>query len=378
MARAWTFQDSRQKQQLGDKAPWLVGWIDPDGRRRSKKIGAKSTAQKFSRKLEGELTAGVFQGDCRKQWADFRKEYEAKIASGMSAGTQGCIADALNHFERICKPKRVDSIKTQAIDGYVAKRRLERGRKKGSTVAEATINKELRHLKAVLNVANEWGYLPAVPKVRMLKEPGKLKRYVTEEDFLTIYQACEHARLPRLPGEHYTAAEWWRALITMAYMTGWRVGEPLGLRRSDLDLDAGVAITRAETNKAKRDELVPLHPVVVEHLRGLVSYTEDVFPWPHHRRTLDVEFAKVQKSAGVHLPCPEDHEHTDACYLYSFHDFRRAFATMNAATLSAEALQSLMRHQSYQTTQKYVNMGQHLAGSVDRLHVPAVLKMKAN
>ena len=29
--RAWLFQDHRQKQKLGDEAPWSVGWIDPEG-----------------------------------------------------------------------------------------------------------------------------------------------------------------------------------------------------------------------------------------------------------------------------------------------------------------------------------------------------------
>jgi hypothetical protein len=120
MARAWTFQDSRQKQKLGDRAPWSVGWIDPEGRRRSKKIGSKSVAQKFSRRLEGELAAGIFQGESRKQWADFRREYETKIASGMEVSSQSCVADTLNHFERICKPKRVNAIKTQTLDAFVA------------------------------------------------------------------------------------------------------------------------------------------------------------------------------------------------------------------------------------------------------------------
>jgi hypothetical protein len=51
---------------------------------------------------------------------------------------------------------------------------------------------------------------------------------------------------------------------------------------------------------------------------------------------------------------------------------------MNAATLTVGALQSLMRHRDYKTTQRYINMAPQLAGAVDSLHVPAVLKMKAN
>jgi integrase len=57
-----------------------------------------------------------------------------------------------------------------------------------------------------------------------------------------------------------------------------------------------------------------------------------------------------------------------------FHDLRRAFATMNAPALSADALQKLMRHKSYTTTQRYINLAGQLQTAVGALHVPAVLK----
>ena len=47
---------------------------------------------------------------------------------------------------------------------------------------------------------------------------------------------------------------------------------------------------------------------------------------------------------------------------------------MNAETLSADTLQRLMRHQSYVTTQKYINMSSRLNSAVETLHVPDVLK----
>ena len=177
--RAWIFQDHRQQQKLGSKAPWSVGWYDSDGRQHRKKVGSKSMAEKFRRKMEGELAAGLYQTESRKSWADFRAEFEAKIVAGMEGQTRRCTLDSLNHFERLIGPKRMRAIKTQTIDEYVAKRRMKPGKKRGDTVSPATVNKELRHIKAVLRVAHEWGYLPAVPKVRMLKEPKKLPRYVT-------------------------------------------------------------------------------------------------------------------------------------------------------------------------------------------------------
>ena len=121
-----------------------------------------------------------------------------------------------------------------------------------------------------MRAAHEWGYLPKLPRVKMLREPEKLPQYVTPEHFATIYQqGCPLAVMPRNPGQHYTAENWWRALLVTAYMTGWRISELLALEKIDLDLEAGTAITRHSDNKGKRDERVPLHAVVVEHLRVL-------------------------------------------------------------------------------------------------------------
>ncbi len=280
------------------------------------------------------------------------------------------------HFERLVKPQRVSAIKTSTIDAFIARRRNERGRKPGSTISPASVNKELRHLRAILTVAHDWGHLEAVPKIRMLKEPGKLIRYVTPEDFARIYEACESARLPE--GRACASADWWRALLVFAYMTGWRIGEIMALKRHDLDLAAVTAITRAEDNKGGRDELIPLHPIIVEHLKRVQSFDKRVFAWDYHERTLWSEFYRIQKHAGIHLPCHDRHEHTQACHLYSFHDYRRAFATANAGRLSADALQALMRHRSYLTTQKYINMARQLDQSVEELHVPPILKRAAN
>jgi integrase len=130
-------------------------------------------------------------------------------------------------------------------------------------------------------------------------------------------------------------------------------------------------------NKGKRDEKVKLHPVVVEHLRKVVSFDPHVLPWNHNRRTLHACLMRLQEAAGIHLPCSEDHEHIRYCYVYGFHDLRRAFATMNADKLTPDALQALMRHKSYQTTQVYINMARQMDAAVAGLHVPEVLKAGA-
>jgi hypothetical protein len=47
---------------------------------------------------------------------------------------------------------------------------------------------------------------------------------------------------------------------------------------------------------------------------------------------------------------------------------------MNAERLTGDSLQALMRHKSYTTTQRYINMAKQLDAAVEKLHVPEFLK----
>jgi integrase len=380
-SEAWLFQKAADVRNLGaDHAPHYVGWYEPDGTRKAQSCGpgfhGQKKAERLKRKIDAELMTGTYQMKTNKMWEEFRKEYERRVLAGKAVRTRLQAAISLGHFERIVKPKRVFALTTEHVDDFIAARRQEAGRREGDLLSPFSLNKDLRHIKAALAVAVEWGYLPRLPKFRMEREPGKLPTYVTGDHFAAIYQACEHARMPEeVP--NLSAADWWRALIVTGYMTGWRIGDMLALRRDDLNLDAGTAITRWADNKGKRDELVKLHPVVIDHLRRLAGFFPTVFPWNHHERTLYEEFADIQEKAGVHLPCPEGHKHTRFCYVYGFHDLRRAFATMNADKLTPDALQALMRHKTYTTTQKYINMARQMDEAVANLHVPDVLRKKA-
>jgi integrase len=86
-------------------------------------------------------------------------------------------------------------------------------------------------------------------------------------------------------------------------------------------------------------------------------------------------FAELcQEAARIKLSCQGDHKHTRYCHVYGFHDSRRAFATMNADRLAPTALQALMRHKTFKTTQGYINTARQLDQAVESLHVPDVLK----
>jgi integrase len=375
MASAWICQDHKQvAKHGGEAASWYVRWYDADDKLRCKSFGPGPKGRAKAERQRILIEEGKHDDkDSRKKWSDFRADYESKVIAGLSPRSQEEVKAALDHFERLCSPKKVATIRTKTIDDFIALRRVERGQMPGSTISPATVNKDLRHIRAALRKAARWGYLTAAPCFDMVREPEKEVVYVTPEHFAAIYKVLDQAELPA--GQPYPAGDWWKALVVFLYAgTGWRIRQTLDLRREDVDLDVGTASSRHRANKGKRDMRSPLSPVVVDHLRKLTGFSPFIFPWSLDKSFLYKEWARLQKLAGIHLACHEDHEHTDACHRYGFHDLRRGFATLNDGRVTESELQKLMQHRSYSTTKRYINMGQRLNGAAAKLYVPEVLK----
>ncbi len=155
--------------------------------------------------------------------------------------------------------------------------------------------------------------------------------------------------------------------------TGMRRDEMLTLSWDDVHLDEGYLRLRHNQTKGRRDERIPLHPVVVEHLRSITDIGLLVFDWPFCTTNLYEEYHRIQKEDGIDLPCREDHEHTDACHRYGFHDLKRACGSLNADRLPVRVLNAFMRHRSMSTTEKYyIHKERLLDGHVGEMFVPSV------
>ena len=103
-------------------------------------------------------------------------------------------------------------------------------------------------------------------------------------------------------------------------------------------------------------------PLVVEHLKRVPSFGPLFFPWDQAERTLYEHFGEIQIEAGVKPARGKER--------YGFHDLRRAFATLNAGRLSADVLQALMQHQSYTTTQRYIDLARQMRPAAHDVFVP--------
>jgi integrase len=363
--RTWLFQDPKQVAKHGtDKAPWCVGWRDPAGKRRSETCGpgkaGRLLAAKRAEKIHAELITGAYDHPGKKTWKQFREEFEAKVLAVKGVRHREETKHAMDQFERVVNPGLMKAITSRTLADFTAKRSKERGLKKGSIVSVATINKELRHLRVAIRRAHKWGYLTKLPDFEFIREPKKLATYVTPDHFAAIYAACDAAKFPT--AQPYNAGDWWRGLLVTAYMTGWRISALLAIRREDVDFEAGTVLTRAEDNKGKRDQRIPLHPLAIEHLRQVPGFSPVLFPWNHARRILFKQFIDIHRTAKLKFTGPRKH--------YGFHDLRRAFATMNADRLTPDALQHLMQHKDYKTTQRYINMARQMNTAVAGLYVP--------
>ena len=379
--KAWVHQLKKQIEKQGaDRASWYVSWTEPNGKQRRKSCGpgkvGKSAANKLADTIHAQLVTGTYQAKEKTTWDQFFSRYTTHIEGRYDAPSRAAAMLSLTTFARVAKPKLLKSVDTATIDQFIGKRLKENRTRKASdgtfrTVSPATVNRELRYVKAALRLAVDWGFIDKVARMRFLKLQQKLPTFVSPEHFAAIFKACEVATMPSdLP--NVVPADWWRGLLVLLYMTGWRIGSTLKLRSEDIDLEAGTALNRADTNKGRRDQLIPLHPLVAEHLKPLeASFSPMLFPWNHDNRTLWTEFARIQKAAQLADGSPMPMAGKNGRW-FGFHDLRRGFATINATSMNLFELQGLMQHQSLTTTQGYVNMAGQLNKAVQRLFVPSL------
>src|SRR5262245_56636933 len=112
MSSAWKYQKPDDVARLGEEqAPWVVGWYDADGRRRSKTTGpgpqGKKLADRLRSKITAELMTGTYNQKTMVLWYDFVAEFDQRILGGLEPATRRQYLFSLAHFKRLVKPVRV-------------------------------------------------------------------------------------------------------------------------------------------------------------------------------------------------------------------------------------------------------------------------------
>jgi integrase len=150
------------------------------------------------------------------------------------------------HLKPFFTKRKAADVTTDMIRRYIAGRVKE--------LAEpATINRELAILKRAFNLAMESTptKVRIVPYIPMFTEKNRRKGFLKDEEYSKLVAEC---------GKQL----WLRSMLAVAYNYGWRAGEVLGLRVSQVDL--ADRTIRLEVGTTKNDE------------GRTVKMTKEVFP----------------------------------------------------------------------------------------------------
>jgi integrase len=152
-------------------------------------------------------------------------------------------------------PHRIEQFKRDRLAG---KWRGHNVKNTGKAIRPATVNRELDALRAILNKAVEWGKLLDSPArtVNRLKVDNRRTRILTDDEQRSILAAC-----PRKL----------RAIVTLALITGARIGELLALRWEDCQ-DGALTFWETKNGKARR---IPVSPAI----EAVLAAQPRVFAW---------------------------------------------------------------------------------------------------
>jgi integrase len=326
-------------QRFKDRPTLMLQWIDPDtGKRKSKsaETADEAKAEDARADLESDLNNGRYQEASRMSWERFRELFEEEYVAPLRENTRLNYAYALDHFETICNPRRLDGITARTLSVFVAGLRALPGRKPGQKMSPSTVRVRLEFLRTSLAWAAEQGLLREVPKPPKVEVPDAKPRPIPAESFERLL-----AKAPDRQTRVYLLCGWLAGLrLHEAFLLEWAESDEAPY----LDLARQRIVLPARFAKGKRDQWVPLDPVLRDALAELPRQGKRVFRFttkqgrPVSLKTMPGRIIRLAHRAGVKL---------------TMHTLRKGFGCRYAGKVPAQVLQKLMRHANIKTTMDY-------------------------
>jgi integrase len=237
-----------------------VRWRGPDGQednvRRVSPVQTRRGAEEFERQLRASLLAGTYGRETveaptlegfSSQFLEWSKTHnKPSTLAAKQVILSGHIVPALGHL-------RLDTVSAAEVERYKSLKLSEK-------LSAKTVNNHLAVLGKLLSLAVELGVVERTPRLRKLRADRKTPAFLDLEEADRLLRATA-------PG--------WRCLLTIALRTGLRMGELLGLRWEDVDLQARrlhVRRTRWKgqegSPKGNRERVVPLSGEAAEALKA--------------------------------------------------------------------------------------------------------------
>ena len=333
--------------QRGKRGTWWVD-ITVDGERVKRSAGTQDRrqAEEYAATLARDLWRSKRLGDAP------RVTWDAAVIAWLQEHQHRKSIEEIKRVLRWLSDRLAGKALADITDPVV---RLLASERKAQKVGEqptsnATVNRHMAQLSAVLHYAHRRGWLTAVPPIAKMHEPAKRVAWITKEQ--------ARALLGELPAHL-------KPIAGFALATGLRESNVRMLCWSQVDMRRRVAWVYADQAKAGKDLHVPLNDAAMLVLEAQAGkHSRWVFPVPRlDTKTAEAPTGKVSnhawRKACVRAGVPT----------LRFHDLRHTWATWHVqAGTPLAVLQELGGWASLAMVQRYAHMARsHVAQWADNL-----------
>jgi integrase len=251
----------------GTKFWWIKYYRDGKPYRESSGAIRKRDAQRLLAKRQGSIASGTFTGLQPEKTtffelvADLRNDYSVNQRKA-----QPQLGYYIERLTRYFRGMKAINITPDKILAYVAYRKRQKTHL-NTLPANATINRELAALKRMFNLGKRLGKVVSVPYIQTLKEVNVRRGFFNPRDYVRLKKA--------LP-------DYVRPIITLAYESGMRRAELLGLRWSQIDFHERLITLDPGTTKNDEPRTMWMSQELLEELRTQRSIRDGCFPSCQH------------------------------------------------------------------------------------------------
>ncbi|MHC4357711.1 MAG: tyrosine-type recombinase/integrase [Planctomycetota bacterium] len=321
---------------------WWTAIMLPDGTLKRESAGETSQRKAEEVLLKRRIKAQDSQEERPKKKYTFRE-----LAEEYQAWSEGRYPHQ-SRKDRNCKVRQlVERFGDLPLEAFNIKLVEEFQSERLQINKPASVNRILAVLKHMFTKAVDWKMVRSsvregLGKVKQLKEPPGRTRYLTEDEYYRLLDACA----PHL-----------KPIVILAVHTGMRMGEILGLEWSMIDFQNDNIVLYKTKNGKRRD--VPINETVRATLEELPHGPDSRFVFANRKgdpyKSVNTSFPKALERAGI----------ADA----TFHDLRHtagSWMRMDGADLAD--IREVLGHSRMEMTLRYSHLGpSHKKRAVQKL-----------